>query len=471
MGFVFYDLETTGTSPAFDQPLQFAAIRTDHNFVEIERVNLRCRIAPHIIPSPQALIVTGVTPTQLVDSALPSLFELTQTIVELIQSWAPATWVGFNAIQFDEEVLRQTFYQNLQPNIYATQLYGNNRLDILAAVYAVWCRNPRLMHWPKDDTGRSTFRLDRIAPANGFNAHNAHDALGDVEATIHIARIIAEGDPLLWSAILHNRDKHNVMSMLETFRPLELVLRFGSSPPRVYVGCFCGSSALNPTRVAFFDLQAGDPEALMQADEAALLQAIDGKPQIIRSIATSRVPMLFPIACPEPEDLRKAMLIAANPAFQVRVCEAMAKRYNVDLPTPPPPVEKQIYDAFLSRADRDLLSEFQQADWPRRRIIVDLLKDVRLRQLGRRLCAFYAPEVMTAAEAEQFEAFLRERWHAPVATETGWMTIDSATRAIRELRTKVGTDYAHLDEIACFIQQMESVNRGSWPLPPSGTKP
>ncbi|PKP64613.1 MAG: hypothetical protein CVT86_03640 [Alphaproteobacteria bacterium HGW-Alphaproteobacteria-8] len=37
MGFVFYDLETTGISPTFDQPLQFAAIRTDDSFAEIER--------------------------------------------------------------------------------------------------------------------------------------------------------------------------------------------------------------------------------------------------------------------------------------------------------------------------------------------------------------------------------------------------------------------------------------------------
>lgn len=65
MNFAFYDLETTGTSPAFDQPLQFAAILTDGEFREIERVNLRCRIAPHIIPSPWALAVTGVRPAQL----------------------------------------------------------------------------------------------------------------------------------------------------------------------------------------------------------------------------------------------------------------------------------------------------------------------------------------------------------------------------------------------------------------------
>ncbi len=239
MGFVFYDLETTGISPAYDQPLQFAAIRTDDDFIEIERINLRCRIAPHIIPSPQALIVTGVTPAQLVDPALPTLFEFTHTIMDLTERWAPATWVGFNTIRFDEEVLRQAFYQNLQPNIYAAQFNGNNRLDILTAVYAVWCRDPALLNWPTDNTGRTTFKLDRLAPGNGFNAHNAHDALGDVEATIHIARLIANGDPALWSAILHNRDKQNVLATLETFRPVELVLRFGGGPPRSNVGCFC----------------------------------------------------------------------------------------------------------------------------------------------------------------------------------------------------------------------------------------
>ncbi len=454
MGFVFYDLETTGISPAFDQPLQFAAIRTDDSFVEIERVNLRCRIAPHIIPSPQALIVTGVTPAQLVDPELPTLFEFTQTIMELTERWAPATWVGFNSIRFDEEVLRQAFFQNLQPNIYATQFNGNNRLDILTAVYAVWCRNPGLMHWPTDDTGRTTFKLDRLAPANGFNAHNAHDALGDVEATIHIARLIANGDPALWSAILHNRDKRNVTATLETFRPVELVLRFGGGPPRAYVGCFCGTAAGNPTNAAFFDLEAADPEALIEADDAALFQAVDGTPQIIRSIATNKVPSLFPIANPNPDHLRKAALIAANPAFRARVGEAMAARHVEDPAAPPPPVEKQIYGGFYAKADRDLLAEFQRADWSRRREIVDLLADGRLRQLGRRLIAFHAPEFMSADEAEQFEAFLRERWNAPDAPGTEWTTIASATRAIAELRAKPGADQDALNDIAVFIRQI-----------------
>lgn len=107
MPFAFYDLETTGTEPAFDQPLQFAAILTDDDFNEIERVDLRCRLAPHILPNPYAMIVTGLTPEEATDSALPSYLEFAQQIRALIQKWAPATWVGYNTIKFDETFLRQ----------------------------------------------------------------------------------------------------------------------------------------------------------------------------------------------------------------------------------------------------------------------------------------------------------------------------------------------------------------------------
>ena len=47
--FVFYDTETTGTDTAFDQILQFAAIRTDDNMRELDRFEIRCRLLPHIV--------------------------------------------------------------------------------------------------------------------------------------------------------------------------------------------------------------------------------------------------------------------------------------------------------------------------------------------------------------------------------------------------------------------------------------
>ena len=455
MNFAFYDLETTGTSPAFDQPLQFAAVLTDAEFREIERVNLRCRIAPHIIPSPWALAVTGVRPAQLVEPALPTLFEFTQDISALIERWSPAIWTGFNSIRFDEEMLRQAFYQNLQPDIFATQFHGNTRFDILMALYAVSYRQPDLFDWPVDADGRMRFKLDRIAPQNGFAAHNAHDALGDVEATIHIARQIAQRAPALWSELLANRDKAHVQANLETFKPMALVERFGGGLPRATVGCFCGTSASNPNQAAFFDLDAADPSDLLTADDAAVFAAVDATPKVIRAFSINKSPALLPVAAPSAEQVRRAEMIAHAPEFRTRVGQALAARFPEGPAAPTPPVEKQIYGGFYSRADKALLSEFQRSDWRRREEIVATLADPRLRQLGRRLVAFHAPELLSADERGLFEGWLQERWSAPDTPDTGWTTRDRSWTALDEIQAEDGLDQALVTEIATYLQRFD----------------
>lgn len=452
MTFAFYDLETTGLSPAFDQPLQFAAILTDGAFREIERVNLRCRIAPHIIPSPWALAVTGVRPAQFLDVALPTLFEFTQEIGALIDRWSPAIWTGFNSIRFDEEMLRQAFYQNLQPDIFATQFNGNTRFDLLTALYAVWHREPDLFDWPVDETGRVRFKLDLIAPLNGFAGHNAHDALGDVEATIHIARQIAQRAPLLWAELLANRDKLHVQARIEAFQPMALIERFGGGSPRATLGCFCGYSASNPNQAAFFDLEAADPADFLTADDATLFAAVDATPKLIRSLSVNKTPALLSLPTPTELQLRRAEVIANAPEFCARVAQALAARFPEDPAAPTPMVEKQIFGGFYSHADKGLLAQFQRVDWPQRQEIVAALSDPRLRQLGRRLVAFYSLQLLSTEERAQFEYWLRERWSAPDAPETEWMTIASARRAVDELRGNDGVDQALIGEIEVYLQ-------------------
>ncbi len=454
MHFAFYDLETTGTSPAFDQPLQFAAILTDGEFREIERVNLRSRIAPHIIPSPWALAVTGVRPAQLLDPELPSLFEFTQAIAALIARWSPATWTGFNSIRFDEEMLRQAFYQNLQPDIFATQFNGNNRLDILTALYAVWYRQPDLFEWPVDPDGRVRFKLDRIAPLNGFAAHHAHDALGDVEATIHIARQIAQRAPALWAELLACRDKGQVQANLETFEPLALVERFGGGLPQATIGCFCGRSADNSNQAAFFDLDATNPADLLTADDAAIFAAVDATPKVIRAFSINNSPALLSVAAPSVEQLRRAGVIAHAPEFRARVGTALAARFPEDPSAPAPPVEKQIYGGFYGHADKALLAEFQRADWPRRQEIAASLSDARLRQLGRRLVAFHAPELLSAEERSLYRAWLQERWSAPDLPETEWTTRGRALAALTEIQGDEEVEPGLVDEIEAYLLQI-----------------
>jgi exodeoxyribonuclease-1 len=457
MTFAFYDLETTGLSPAFDQPLQFAAILTDDEFREIERVNLRCRIAPHIIPSPWALAVTGVRPAQLLDPALPTLFEFTQEIGALIDRWSPAIWTGFNSIRFDEEMLRQAFYQNLQPDIFATQFNGNTRFDLLTALYAVWHRQPDLFEWPVDETGRVRFKLDLIAPLNGFVAHIAHDALGDVEATIHIARQIAQRAPALWAELLANRDKVHVQARIEAFQPMALIERFGGGSPRATLGCFCGYSASNPNQAAFFDLEAADPADFLTADDATLFAAVDATPKVIRSLSVNKTPALLSLPTPTELQLRRAEVIANAPEFRARVAQALAARFPEDPAAPTPLVEKQIFGGFYSHADKGLLAQFQRVDWPQRQEIVAALSDLRLRQLGRRLVAFYSPQLLSTEERAQYEVWLRGRWSATDVPETEWMTAGKAQLALDEIRGKAGLDASLVAEIAAYLQGFDII--------------
>lgn len=452
MNFAFFDLETTGTSPAFDHPLQFAAILTDAEFREIERVNLRCRLAPHVIPSPQALAVTGVRPHQLVDPELPSLFEFAQSLTELVSRWSPAIWTGFNSIRFDEEMLRQMFYQNLQPEIFATQFNGNTRFDIMTAVFAVFQRRPDLLKWPVDETGRVRFKLDRLAPENGFEGHNAHDALGDVEATIHLARLITERAPDLWQQLVANRDKSHVQVQLDQFEPVELVGRFGGGPPKAIMVCLCGYAAKNQNQAYLFDLDALDPQELIAASEVDLMAAMDAEPRPLRSISINKVPMFLPPATVTDEQRRRARALAEAPELRQRMIAAMAARYPADADTAPQHVEQQIFNGFYSWNDKARLKEFQGADWPRRQEIVATFEDARLRQLGARLVAFHSPNLLSDSDRRRYIAWRRDRWNASTDTEVEWMTLGKARQALLEMKAASAQDPAMLEEIEAFIR-------------------
>ena len=126
MNFIFYDTETTGTDTTFDQILQFAAILTDDDLNELDRFETRCRLLPHVIPAPGALLATRITPAILTDPSLPSHYQAMRQIADKLNAWSPAIFIGYNTLAFDEPLLRQAFYQTLQP-VYLTNTHGNSR--------------------------------------------------------------------------------------------------------------------------------------------------------------------------------------------------------------------------------------------------------------------------------------------------------------------------------------------------------
>jgi exodeoxyribonuclease-1 len=257
--------------------------------------------------------------------------------------------------------------------------------------------------------------------------------------------------------LLANRDKRHVQARLETFQPMALIERFGGGLPRATLGCFCGYSASNPNQAAFFDLEAADPADFLTADDATLFAAVDATPKVIRSLSVNKTPALLSLPTPTELQLRRAEVIANAPEFRARVAQALAARFPEDPAAPTPLVEKQIFGGFYSHADKGLLAQFQRVNWPQRQEIVATLSDPRLRQLGRRLVAFHAPHLFSPEEWAQYEAWLCDRWSAPDAPETEWMTAGKAQRALDEIRADEGLDAALIGEIDSYLQGFDTI--------------
>ena len=438
MPFAFYDLETTGTSPEYDQPLQFAALLADDDLKPLKRVNMRCRLAAHILPSPQAIVVTGVPIDQLTDPALPSWFEMMQKIQRLVEAWAPATWTGYNSMSFDENFLRQSFYQTLQPDVFATQFNGNTRLDVLQILYAVYQRARETLNWPVDDAGNAIFRLDALAPANGFQDHDAHDALGDVEATRHLLQLVRDRAPELFKDILANRDKAHVDRLLASGNPLEFVTRLPGGPPKGIVGSGCGHDTDNANTAGFFDVQAEDPVECFGFDRAKLIEFLDRSPRVVHRLKINEAPLLFDASAADETVRERCQAIAASSDFSRRVGEAMAELRVQRYPPPDPSdqvrIEERIYDGFYGREDKQLLRSFNLADdWQARLSVVEQFGDARLQQLGKRAAVLLAPEIMPAATVASAARNILARWRATEVPPNGWTTLAAANAQIDRL--------------------------------------
>lgn len=449
--FVFYDFETTGTSVTYAQPLQFAAIVTDENFTVLDSVDWRCRIAPHILPAPYALKVTNLAPEQVTNNNLQSAFEFAQNLYQFLEKWQPAIWLGYNTIKFDEPMLRQLFYQNLQPNIYATSMNGNSRLDVMKMVWAAHSLRPGILTFPENDKGKPSFKLDQLAPANGFAHENAHDALADVEATIFILNKIKNADPEFFDELVRTQDKEYIGSLLKSFEPVQVTLRFGGAPPKTYYGCYCGTNIQNKNEIAFVDFDAIDAEALVGLSDPEILEAITQSPKVLRPLRLNNAETIMSVDNPTLEQRSYCEKISRSDYFVSRVSSLLPQRYEAVEREGDIPVEEKIHGGFYSHYDQDVLAEFQTADWQRRQELVEQFEDKRLVQLGRRLIVFYAPHLLSEEQKSAFKSFVKTKWES-TDPDADWTTIYDVQDDLNEMKTDGTVSQEYHDRLIHFYQ-------------------
>lgn len=204
--YLFYDVETTGLSVAFDQVLHFAAARTDEDFNVIEEHDIRVRLRPDVIPAPEAVVTHRIPVRTMREEGIAEV-EAIRRIHQLLNA-PETTSVGYNSLSFDDEMLRFAFYRNLLPPY--THQYANDcgRLDIYPMAVMYWLAGSEALQWATGEEG--AFKLESLAASNALDAHpehRDHNAGSDVRVTLELARALAQ-EPERWEELAAFFDKN-----------------------------------------------------------------------------------------------------------------------------------------------------------------------------------------------------------------------------------------------------------------------
>lgn len=438
MSFVIYDVETTGLNRRFDQILHFAAVRTDDKLAPTATLEVRSRLLPYVVPSPKALLLTGTSLEDATSSSRPSHYAMVCEIQRTLSGWSPALFLGYNSIRFDEEFLRQAFYQCLHPT-FLTNTNNNARADTLNLMRAVACLRPDVLQVPRDPDGRQIFRLSDLAAANGFASAGAHDAMRDVELTLRLCQRVRDGAPDIWSSFMRFASKQSVIAFIR------------EEPAFGYFDNFDGTRSVRPlTRLGVSQLDGNVHYCLdLTHDVNALRNLTDDElGEVVRARATSPIRRLkvnaSPFVCPlweigaadlEPTDedalLRSAQSVQSDEEFVGRLTAAA----GASDPTYPQSehVELQIYGTGW-QSDDDVAGcrLFHESPWETRLDIALGLADTRFRRLGRRLVYCERPDLLRSADRAAIDAEVARRVRGGDGT-FDWTTLPHALAEIENL--------------------------------------
>jgi len=425
--FFFYDLETSGLSAREARIMQFAGIRTDMEFNPIgEPVNLLVKLNDDTLPSPEAIMVTGITPQQTQADGYTEA-EFAKILIDDI--FTPDTIVvGFNNIRFDDEFVRHLLWRNFYDPYEWCWKDGRSRWDLLDVVRMTRALRPEGITWPVDKDGKATNRLELLTKANGIDHFKAHDALNDVEATIAMMKLIRTKQPQLYSYLLDMRDKNKIKQLvnLDDKKPFVYTSgRYDAEHEKTTVA-FPLTSGKNGN-VVVYDLRY-DPSAFIDLSPKDLAKKLyatweerkaeDFQKLPVKELQYNRAPAVAPVGVLEQAEgwqkihldqatieKHKTILLGA-PSFAENIRSLLENKPEFKKSPDP---EAQLYDGFLPDRDRLRVETVRNAD---ERQLVDFHPDFSDERLDSLLLHYKArnfPSVLSQDEAQMWEQWRSQR--------------------------------------------------------------
>lgn len=226
--FLFYDYETFSPNKYHTRIASVAMVRTTMDLEQIgEPIVLYCKLGLDFLPHPESCLIHGLSPQFVNENGVTEDILIAKVLEEF--SKENTIVVGYNSINFDDEVTRATLYRNL---IDPFTGWAKDRWDIIKLVRAVRDYKPATLKLEKlsPDTGWTSFHLPDVAEQNEIEQTKAHDALFDVLATIGIAKLIKEKQSKMFDYYLEHRTQEEIDNLFATDSNHEIILYTNSVP-------------------------------------------------------------------------------------------------------------------------------------------------------------------------------------------------------------------------------------------------
>lgn len=422
----FYDLETSGINARTARIMQFAGQRTDMNLKPVaEPDNMLIRLTDDVLPEPDAILITGITPQKTRADGITEA-EFLRYFSEQIAT--PDTiFVGFNNIRFDDEFMRFTLWRNFYDAYEWSWRDGRSRWDLLDVVRMTRALRPDGIEWPVGTDGKPSNRLELLTSMNKLDHVDAHDALSDVLATIALARLIRNKQPKLFDFLLEHRDKKKVEALVRGAEPF--VYTSGKYPSLYHKTTLAIALGDHPGKqgVLVYDLRT-DPDEFAAQSPPQLAKAWtervedETKRFPVKTLQFNRCPAVAPRNVLRPEDYERLQLdeasalennkkLRAHPDLYQKLLDALKildKQRQVSLVTDGQAVDGQLYDGFVPDQDKTLMGVVRAADTDDIGSLEIEFKDARLNELLPLYKARNYPAVLSGEEREAWEKF---RYH------------------------------------------------------------
>lgn len=198
--------------------MQFGGQRTSLDLEPIGEPHRHfIKMTDEVLPEPDAIMVTGITPQQTIADGMTEA-EFLKLFHEEIA--VPNTiFVGFNSVRFDDEFMRFLHYRNFYDPYEWQWADGRSKWDLLDLVRMTRALRPDGIEWPFDPEGKPANKLEYLTNVNKLDHADAHDALSDVLATIAVAKLVKEKQPDIFNFLLKVRDKEEVKKVVVAGQP------------------------------------------------------------------------------------------------------------------------------------------------------------------------------------------------------------------------------------------------------------